>query len=365
MLETDSAGWHAQGVHACPMNSGATMKLLRLILGGLVLTSMAGLALWAQQRQAAGTAMVAAAQQFLGTLSDEQKEQATFPFDSKERTNWNFVPLQTKDREPTRKGLRLEKMSPAQKKAALELVKAGTSESGAVAAVTIMSLEAILAEQEKKGTNIRNPEWYFFTVFGDPSKTGKWGWRVEGHHLSLNFTMDGDQVIASTPAFFGSNPAEVKSGPRKGYRPLAPSEDLAIQLFESLDDGQREAAHQAKHFGEPEQKSLTPKLGPPVGLAAAKMTAEQKGILNRLLKAYTDRMPPDVGAMEYKAATEGGLDKIHFAYTGKAALGEPHTYRVHGPTFVVEFLNVQADSAGNVANHIHSNWRRIKGDFGL
>jgi hypothetical protein len=341
------------------------MKLLRLMCGGVVLAAMAGLAVLAQQRTTAGAAMVAAAQQFLGTLSGEQKEQATFPFDSKERTNWNFVPLQTKDRKSTRKGVPLEAMSPAQKKAALELVKAGTSESGAMAAVTIMSLEAILAEHEKKGAMVRNPEWYFFTVFGEPSKTGKWGWRVEGHHLSLNFTMDGDQVVASTPAFFGANPAEIKGGPKKGYRPLAPSEDLAIQLFKSLDDEQRQAAHHEKSFGEPGQKTLTPNLGPPVGLAAAKMTAEQKGILSKLLKAYTDRMPPDVGAVEYKAATEGGLDKIHFAYTGKAALGEPHTYRVHGPTFVVEFLNEQRDGQGNIANHIHSNWRRIEGDFGL
>ena len=143
-------------------------------------------------------------------------------------------------------------MSADQKKAALALVKAGTSESGNMAATTIMSLEAILLEQEgPKSAMVRNPGWYFFTVFGTPSKTGKWGWRVEGHHLSMNFTMEGAQVVASTPCFFGANPAEVKAGPNKGKRILPQAEDFALNLYKSLDDDQKKVAHQAKHFGEP------------------------------------------------------------------------------------------------------------------
>lgn len=341
------------------------MKLTKTIFAGAVLASVAGLALVAQQTAAPGGQMVAAAQKLLGGLSEEQKTQATFAFDDKERTNWNFVPLQDKARKSTRKGLPLEAMSPAQKKAALDLVRAGTSDTGNVAAVTIMSLEAILAEQEKKGAMVRNPEWYFFTIFGAPSKTGKWGWRVEGHHLSLNFTMDGDQVIASTPAFFGSNPGEIKSGPKKGHRPLAPAEDYARELFNALTDDQKQAAHQPEHFGEPGQKTLTPQLGRPVGLAAAKLDESQRASLMKLLKSYTDRMPPGVGAVEYKLAQQAKPADVYVAYSGDPAPGKAYTYRVHGPTFVVEFLNTQPDGAGNKANHIHSAWRRIKGDFGL
>ncbi len=122
-------------------------------------------------------------------------------------------------------------MTAEQKQAALSLLKAGTSQAGNVKATTIMSLEGILRAQEKKGAMVRNPEWYFFTIFGTPGSTGSWGWRVEGHHLSLNFTMDGKQVVAATPAFFGANPAEVKDGPRKGLRILAPAEDLAKDLY--------------------------------------------------------------------------------------------------------------------------------------
>lgn len=342
------------------------MKLTRMLGGVVALASVAGLALVAQQTAAPGVTMVAAAQKFLGSLSDEQKTQATFAFDDKERTNWNFIPLQDNTtRKSTRKGLPLEAMSPAQKKAALDLVKAGTSETGNTAAVTIMSLEAILLDQEKKGAMIRNPEWYFFTVFGTPSKAGSWGWRVEGHHLSLNFTMDGDQVVASTPTFFGANPAEIKGGPMKGHRALAPAEDYARELFGSLTDDQKSVAHQPKHFGEPDQKSLTPKLGEPVGLTAAKLNEKQRGALSKLLKSYTGRMPPAVAAVEYKLVQEASLDQVFIAYSGNTAPGKGYTYRIRGPTFVVEFLNIQGDAAGNAANHIHSAWRRIKGDFGL
>ncbi len=342
------------------------MKLVRLSLAIVALMSLAGLAYVAQQGETSGATIVSAAQTFLDGLTGEQKMQATFPFESKERTNWFFTPQQNAAKKSTRKGLPLEEMKPEQKQAALALVKAGTSETGNVTANTIMSLESILRDQEKKGAMVRNPEWYFFTIFGTPAKTGKWGWRVEGHHLSINFTMDGSQVIASTPFFFGANPAEVKSGDKKGLRILAPVEDIAKQLYDSLSDEQKQVALQKnKKFPEPEEKSVAPKVGAPVGLAAGKMTDPQKQTLMKLLKSYTDRMPPDVAAAELRNAREAGMDNVHFAFTGSTEAGKGLTYRVQGPTFVIEFLNVQADSAGNANNHIHSAWRRIKGDFGI
>ena len=342
------------------------MKTARMLLAAALLTSLAGLAYVAQQTEASGSKMVTAAQAFLAGLNAEQKTQASFDFDNKERTNWNFIPLQDKNKKTTRKGLPLEDMTAEQKKAALALVKAGTSEVGFNAATTIMSLESILKEQEKTGAMVRNPEWYFFTIFGSPAKTGKWGWRVEGHHLSINITMDGTQVVAATPTFFGANPAEVKSGPNKGARVLASTEDIALELYNSLDESQKKVALQPKHFGEPEQKSLTPKVGEPVGLAAAKMTEAQRDILWKLMKSYATRsFTAEVAENELKKAVVEGTDKIHFAFTGIARLGMGYTYRVQGPTFLIEFLNIQNDSGGNPNNHIHSDWRKLKGDFGL
>jgi hypothetical protein len=121
-----------------------------------------------------------------------------------------------------------------------------------------------------------------------------------------------------------------------------------------------------KQFPEIEQQVTKPGVGGPVGLAAAKMTEKQQSILRKLVAGYAERMPGDVTTAQLEEVKAAGVDKIHFAFArddGKP--GKPYTYRVQGPTFVIEFLNVQADSAGNPANHIHSAWRNLDGDFGL
>src|SRR5262245_47901582 len=214
----------------------APMKLSRMLIALALVACLTGVAYVSQLTDPAGVKMANAANQFLASLTQDQKARATFAFDEKERLNWHFVPLQDAQKKSTRQGVPLEDMNAEQKKAALNLLRAGTSPSGYTKATTIMSLEAILNELEKGGSSVRNPEWYFFTVFGTPGKSGKWGWRVEGHHLSLNFTLNDGKVVASTPAFFGANPAAVKDGPRKGLRTLPDAEDLARDLFKSLDE---------------------------------------------------------------------------------------------------------------------------------
>src|SRR5262249_46660873 len=151
---------------------------------------------------------------------------------------------QDADKRPTRKGLRFEEMTAPQREAALALLQAGTSERGYQQATTIMSLESILRELESGGRIVRNPEWYFVTVFGTPAKTGKWGWRIEGHHLSLNYEIEDGAVAAATPAFFGANPAIVRGGPKQELRAIPDVDDLACEIFKSLDDSQRQLALQ-------------------------------------------------------------------------------------------------------------------------
>jgi hypothetical protein len=331
----------------------------------LVLSALAGTAFLAREAEGPGLRMASSAEQLLTSLKPDQKARAVFDFDSDERTRWFFTPQQS-ERKPTRKGLPLEDMTGEQKKLALELVRTGTSETGYQKAITIMSLESILADLEKKGAMVRNPDWYFFTLFGKPSKTGKWGWRVEGHHLSLNFTVEGGKLISGTPAFFGANPADVKGGARKGLRTLAEAEDHARTLIGLLDDEQRKVAHRGKAFPEIEEKVKKPGVGEAVGLAGAKMTDKQKAVLLDLIKGYAGRLTDAALARQVSAVARGGIDKVTFAYgPGDGTPGKPYTYRIQSPDFVIEFVNEQPDSAKNPANHIHSAWRNMKGDFGL
>jgi hypothetical protein len=189
---------------------------------------------------------------------------------------------------------------------------------------------------------------------------------VEGHHLSLNFTVDRGRVTGATPFFFGANPADVKAGPRKGLRTLPETEDAALELFAALDDDQRKVARHARQFPEVEEAKPAPGVNTPVGLPAGRMTGAQRAILQRLLEGYAARMPPEVGRAELAKVREAGLENVLVAFAREDDKpGRPYTYRVHGPTFLIEFLKVQSDSANNPANHIHSVWRTLPSDFGL
>jgi hypothetical protein len=337
-------------------------RKLVLVASGTFL--LLGVAFFAREAEPTGLKMTEAAQRFLNTLSPELRKKATFAFDDPERFNWHFVPLE-KDRKPTRKGVALFEMNEAQKEAARELLRSAVSAEGYQTAITIMSLEAILHELEQGKGPTRDPQWYFFTVFGEPSRDGEWGWRVEGHHLSLNFTVSKGEVISSTPAFWGANPATVLSGPKKGLRTIPDHDDLARELFASLDEQQRKIAYQPKQFPEVQARNKAASVGQPVGLPAAQMRPEQKEILRKLLDAYLRKLLPQVAEAEKRRLEAAGFDRIHFAYAGGTEPRQPRTYRIQGPTFLVEFLNVQPDSARNPANHIHSVWRSLPGDFGL
>ncbi len=344
------------------------MTYKQVILSAAVLTGMVGVACLSREPDAgtAGLEMTRAADAFLTMLDADQKKQAVYPYDSAERFNWDFVPLQDASRKPTRKGLRLEEMTAPQKEAAKALLKAGTGAKGYATATTIMSLESILNELEGGKGNVRNPEWYFFTLFGTPAKEQKWGWRVEGHHLSINAVVDNGKIISTTPLFYGCNPATVLAGPRKGERAMPEVEDMALELFGSLDADQRKVAFQNKQFPEVKQRIKKVEMTPAVGLPAGKMNEKQQALLLKLLDAYAVRMPKEVHELEMAKIKQAGFDKVYFAFAREDdKKGKPHTYRIQGPTFLIEFINVQADSAGNPANHIHSVWHNAKGDFGL
>jgi hypothetical protein len=307
-----------------------------------------------------------AAAKFLGTLSPEQKAKAAFAFDDKERLNWHYIPLEDKaTKTSTRKGLPLEAMNEAQKAAAMALLQSGLSESGFAKAKVILAYETLLAEHEKGSSWTRNPGWYFVSVFGTPGESGQWGWKIEGHHLALNYTFDGDKLASATPAFMGTNPAIVMEGANKGFRNLEAEEQLARDLFNSLDAEQQKVALQAKHFPQIEGQNPVMKTGEPVGLAAAKMTKAQRETLMKLIAAYAARLPADVAKAEVAQVVAGGEEKIVFGYSGGNKQGQPHTYRVQGPTFLIDFNCEQDDALKNPGNHIHSVYRNLKKDFAL
>jgi hypothetical protein len=236
-----------------------------------------------------------------------------------------------------------------------------------------MSLEGLLRELEKTrgGKNVRDTERYFFTVYGAPTGEAKWGFGVEGHHLSLNFVIDKGHVVSTTPSAFCANPAIVMDDNvptiKKGTRVLAKEETLAIDLYNSLTaDQKKEAVIAEKPPGEVRGAgAVQAEAGEAKGIAAAKLTGEQRGVLQSIVSEYASAFPADVAQQRVEIVKTDGPEKVYFAWAGSTKQGEGRYYCIQGPSFQIEFVNVQPDSAGNPANHIHSVWRDLRGDFGL
>jgi len=338
----------------------------RVVLAAAVLGALAIGSMVAAERSS--TAMATAATKFVDSLTPEQRRQATFAFTSDERTRWHFIPTEMFPRE----GLLVREMTPAQRALAHDLLRAGLSQRGYMTATQIMDLETVLgaieAAQRARGTSAeaaraleRDPGKYFFSIFGTPSAKETWGWRIEGHHISLHFIIVNGTLVAAAPTFFGSNPAEVRDGPKKGLRILGAEEDAARALLESLDVTQRAKAIIKTDAPGDLLTMANVKIDPlsPDGIAASAMNANQRALLTKLIDVYAGYMAADIAAARVERLKKAGEERIAFAWAGPVERGQKHYYRVQGPTFLIEYDNTQNDG-----NHIHSVWRDFDGDFG-
>jgi hypothetical protein len=341
-----------------------------------------------------------AANNFLAALSTDQRAKAQLDFaDQAERTNWHYTPT-------PRKGLPLKEMDRKQQRLAQALISSGLSRPGWVTTATIMGLETTLDVIEGWTTELwwRDVLLYYVSIFGQPDGQQPWGWRFEGHHISLNYTIVGGQIVAPTPTFFGANRADAPLLGGNSLRPLASIEDLARDLMHNLSETQRAQALltpaappdlvqlNRPYVVEDALPFRTPGVNDPAGVAAqfatlerfckergltmadleavryssttrgvaaAHLTPAQREILLALIGSYIHSMPDELAEIELKKLHDLGIDGIHFAWAGGLQRRQPHYYRLQGPRFLVEYDNTQND-----ANHIHSVWRDPSNDFG-
>jgi hypothetical protein len=327
----------------------------RILVAGAILACLPLGQMIAAERSIA--AMSKAAESFLAALTPDQRQLATFPMTSEERLRWHFIPNEMFPR----KGVAFRTMTEAQRARAHDLLKSGLSQRGYMTASAIIELEHVLRAIEKGGKFARDPVDYQFTIFGTPGAKEAWGWRVEGHHLSLHFTIAGGKTVATSPTFTGSNPAEVREGPQKGTRVLAPLEDLGRALLMTLDEGQRK---RAIFDGVAPADILTMNkndISPfaPAGVAGSEMTDDQRAALGKLIEAYAWMLADDLAADRLAKVKADGPQNVRFAWAGPAERGAKHYYRVQGLSFLIEYDNTQNDG-----NHIHAIWRDFQGDFG-
>ena len=301
----------------------------------------------------AAAKMRAAAERLVAALPETGRAQAVRPFEDGDRLDWHYTPR-------SRNGISLKELDRAGREAVHDLLRAALSASGYRKVVNIIELELVLREIETFGW-MRDPERYHLTVYGAPDAAKRWGWRFEGHHLSLNFTLAGDKMAVDTPSFFGANPAAVASGPRKGLRALGEEHDAGWALLESLGDAQRrEAVISERSYGDiitRNRARVEPLDG--AGIPAAKLDERQRALLWKLVETYARSFEPGLAEARLERARHGGIEALRFAWAGSTARGRAHYYRVQGPLFLIEYDASQGDG-----NHIHTVWRDFTGDFG-
>jgi hypothetical protein len=329
-----------------------------VVLGAIVFA--APITLSSAPPTAAARAMSDAAASFLKDLSAEQRSKATFKFEDDTRFEFRFTP-----RTGLRTGMPLKEMSEAQRAKAHALLKTGLSVRGYTTATTIIELETVLRaiEPARTGANaiVRDPELYYVSIYGDPAGKSPWGWKFEGHHISVNFTVVDDKPVVFSPSFFGSNPAVVKEGPKQGTRALREEEEAGRALMAAFSEAERAKAifdvTAPREMITSENREAKPLDPGPIAYSA--MSPAQRRLLEKLMDVYLGRVSPELAKARVDAVQKAGMDKITFGWAGVMDVGGPHYYKVQGPTFLIEYDNTQND-----ANHIHSVWRDFNGDFG-
>jgi hypothetical protein len=291
-----------------------------------------------------------AANRFLISLDESQRQKAMIAFDSANRLDWHYIPR-------SRPGLALGEMRQNQADAARALFASVLNQRGLELLDGVRLLEGVLREQQG---SFRDPARYYVSVFGTPGRF-PWGWRFEGHHLSLNVALPAAGHVAVTPFFTGAHPATVRDGPNRGFRLLGASEDIARQIMAGLNEQQRQAATIAnRSFGEivasPQREQ---DLGSPKGLLLGEMTGAQRTLVEALMDRFLGTLAADLLAQQKQRVMQQGLTSFRFAWAGSLTPGEAHYFRVHGPVTLIEHDNTQ-----NGANHVHAVWRDLTADFG-
>jgi hypothetical protein len=325
--------------------------LSSILLIGLAMTAMA-------QDKTSPPSTVAvkmreSAERLLAALPERQRRTAMRPFDDRDRVDWHYTPH-------SRNGISLKELDPGNRDAVHALLKTALSAVGYRKVVNIIELELVLREMETFGL-MRDPERYHLTFYGTPSRTDRWGWRFEGHHLSLNFTLAGERLVVDTPSFFGANPATVPSGPKKGLRTLGEEHDAGWAVLDSLSDAQRrDAVISTRTYGDI-VTSNKEKVEPldASGILGSKLDERQRALLWKIVELYASSFEPGLANARLDRARHGGIENLRFGWAGSTTRGAPHYYRVQGTLFLIEY-----DASQDGGNHIHTVWRDFAGDFG-
>jgi Protein of unknown function (DUF3500) len=336
-------------------------RLTRTAALRLAAAGAAGFVLTARPVRAAptgGAAVEAAARAFLASLSPAQRDRASFPFASAERTRWHWtVPASV-----PRNGLPLGVVSAEQRRLALALLRSSSSPAGYRKALDIMALQGVLQRMDTGFSDPFDPNLYYVSVFGTPGARA-WGWRLEGHHLSRHFTVVRGTLV-NEPFFLGAWPTRAGSAYRsvaQGYRTMPREEDAAREIVLSVDGRlRRQVVFSSESLTDHvTQNAVRVRPLDRVGVLTGDLpSAAQRRVLE-IVRTYLANYPQAMAHEALARINRAGIARTRFGWAGSTRPGLPHYYRLQGATFLLEF-----DNSRNSGTHIHSVWRDFERDFG-
>ncbi len=312
-----------------------------------------------------GAGLTDAAAAWLASLDADQRRETLYEFDDEERFDLRLAPFRLE-------GLRRDRMTQEQWQGWRRVLATTLSETGLRKVETVMSLERELEEsllQRVLDPFIALGEGrYRVAMFGEPVPGRGWGFRFDGHHVSLNWTVAPDGTVSTFPRFLGSQPREIPDGSeRAGLRALAEEEDAADALLDALEPELRSRAElpfdtgwgvfgdRALFLGAGRRIDLEA----PVGLPRADMKPSQGRLLDALIETYLAHLSSRERVARRAAIDAAGRGELHFAWAGSLTPGESGYYRIQGPTLLIEF-----DNTGDEADHVHTLMRDVEADFG-
>ena len=299
------------------------------------------------------------ANRLIKLLNSGQRSRTLLPFDTSERYNFHFVPLND------RKGISMNELNTVQQQQVFTLLRTSLSNAAVKKITAVMQLEILLKELEQRPRDdyFRDPGKYFLTIFGTPSDSGIWGWRFEGHHISFNFSAHKNLLLSGTPSFLGSNPAIVQSGPQKNKEILKEETTAGFELLHGLSETELKKAiinttAPSEIITGAARKAMIEQAA---GVRYTELSTKAQLLFLRLLEVYLDRYKKELSGKMLQDIKNAGMENLRFAWAGnpQRGIGKPCYYRIHGPTIIIEYDNTQ-----NNANHIHTVIRDLKNDFG-
>ncbi len=305
------------------------------------------------------TSSVKAANDFLTTLSSSQETIAHLPLNDISRVQWDNLPFEL----VTRKGIQIKDLADSQRIIIHQLLRTVLSQQGYQKIMFIIQYDEATHERLKTANNPIFNRYgnlnYWFTIFGDPGKDKIWGWKFEGHHISLNFTYSPGGVTC-TPMFTGINPALTQTGPYAGFNIMFEENQFGNQLFNSLSPDLKQKAVVSELPVDADVTTKTgkePHLKAKLGVNYLEMDAPQQLLVENILKAWVENLAPTLAKEKMQIILAHKKD-LYFTWKGTLNSNELHYYALHNDHFIIEFTNRD----GGIG-HYHTLWRDLSEDF--